>query len=40
MDLYSHVTSNMQKNVADKFENGIFDKLSNFDDKSIKGTAV
>ena len=28
MDLYSHVTSNMQKDVAQKIENGIFDKLT------------
>lgn len=27
MDLYSHVTTNMQKEVAEKIENGIFNKL-------------
>lgn len=28
LDLYSHVTSNMQKEVAEKIENGIFNKLT------------
>ncbi|WP_253205974.1 integrase [Clostridium estertheticum] len=27
LDLYSHVTTNMQKDVADKIENGIFNRL-------------
>ncbi|WP_162523082.1 hypothetical protein [Clostridium estertheticum] len=27
LDLYSHVTTNMQKYVADKIENGIFNRL-------------
>lgn len=27
LDLYSHVTTSMQKNVADKIENGIFNRL-------------
>ncbi|MGH4050001.1 MAG: tyrosine-type recombinase/integrase [Clostridium sp.] len=28
LDLYSHVTANMQKDVADKIENGIFNRLT------------
>ena len=30
LDLYSHVLPEMQKEVADKIESGIFSKLQNF----------